>query len=293
MEKREMENGTGTEAIEKSWDTDNLRLGIFLILFTIWAPFQFIPLASDPLCKGKETLYCFTFPLMCLALFLSRRRSPQIMRRLVYLTLYFAGIGLAYHALAYYHQLPPWLHMPFMAAGFYFVKERSSAVHVKNIALGVWIILILDYASTNNPHNPDFFFEITAISAGFIVLKYKEGLLRPALFFLMLVTSHVGWLTHECPRASGARCTHAKSDLANLAIAEEEYFKSHKVYLKNQQVFINEGSFRPTKNVSIVITYVDDTSFRLMAFHRFCDQNEDGAPDFFYWDSANGGMQYP
>jgi prepilin-type N-terminal cleavage/methylation domain-containing protein len=91
-----------------------------------------------------------------------------------------------------------------------------------------------------------------------------------------------------------AYCAVAKSDLGNYAVSEEAYFTEY-----NSYTTAISGAGIPGFVLSPKVTLTHDAAksspslagFTVSASHTQCDENNNGAPDFFTWDSTNGGMQ--
>lgn len=82
-------------------------------------------------------------------------------------------------------------------------------------------------------------------------------------------------------------CVQPKMALTKLADAEKKYFSEHKAFTTELN-FLN-----PMLNpeVSLMILKADERSFVAAASHRLCDNDKNGTPDVFMWDSAQGGFQ--
>lgn len=72
-----------------------------------------------------------------------------------------------------------------------------------------------------------------------------------------------------------------------FAVAENKYFSEHKTFTTSLN-FLN-----PMQNpeVSLTILKADEQSFVAAASHRLFDNDKNGTPDVFMWDSAKGGLQ--
>ena len=95
-------------------------------------------------------------------------------------------------------------------------------------------------------------------------------------------------------------CSAAKSDLANLAVAQEAYFVDHKKFVvKGDGSNLSKGGFKKSPDVTIklssggVVKTPDGAVeyFIAHASHKGCDIDDDGKPDIFVWHSAKGGLQ--
>lgn len=125
-------------------------------------------------------------------------------------------------------------------------------------------------------------------------LQKKEGF---TLVELLIVVAIIGILAAiAIPQFAAYRaksyCSAVKSDLANLAIAEEAYFTDHNQYTTtatNLQGFTwtNTGGVLVSGNIGLLGT----SGFTADATHTNCDANNDGTADTYTWNSANGGLQ--
>jgi prepilin-type N-terminal cleavage/methylation domain-containing protein len=107
-----------------------------------------------------------------------------------------------------------------------------------------------------------------------------------------------------------AYCAAAKSDLANLAIAEEAYFTDFSAYLTGggtgptsaggaaAPFVLGASSFTPSKDVTVAATGIVAAggvaaSFTATASHPQCAQgsNNNAVPGQYDWDSNLGGLQ--
>ena len=77
-------------------------------------------------------------------------------------------------------------------------------------------------------------------------------------------------------------CNQARIALGDFIKAENEYFSRHNTYTTN----INLLKFKPGPDFHISVTRGDEQSFAVAISHSSCDENMDGTPDVFTWDSA-------
>ncbi|MDH4183563.1 MAG: hypothetical protein OEV92_05030 [Nitrospinota bacterium] len=85
-------------------------------------------------------------------------------------------------------------------------------------------------------------------------------------------------------------CPHLKSDLANMAIAEEAYWTDYDAYT----IATSEPGlpgFKPGMNMKLAVIRTDKDSFTLIGSHGDCDQNDDGQVEILMFDSSKGGLQ--
>jgi Tfp pilus assembly protein PilE len=82
-------------------------------------------------------------------------------------------------------------------------------------------------------------------------------------------------------------CAQAKTALAKFAAAEREYFSAHETYTAD----LTRLNVQPNPQVSLSILRGDDESFAATATHASCNNEADGTPTVFLWDSAQGGLQ--
>ena len=94
-----------------------------------------------------------------------------------------------------------------------------------------------------------------------------------------------------------AYCSAAKSDLANLAIAQEAYFTDFTAYVGGSAtapatIAMGASTFAPSTGVTVVTAAVGATGFTATANHPNCLQGSTGTTGGTYtWDSAAGGLQ--
>ncbi|MBI4665992.1 MAG: prepilin-type N-terminal cleavage/methylation domain-containing protein [Nitrospinae bacterium] len=125
-------------------------------------------------------------------------------------------------------------------------------------------------------------------------MQKKEGF---TLVELLIVVAIIGILAAiAIPQFAAYRaksyCSAVKSDLANLAIAEEAYFTDNNAYTTDPATLVgftytNTGGTLVTGAVSLI----GISGFSSTATHANCDANNDGTADVFTWDSTAGGMQ--
>ena len=87
-----------------------------------------------------------------------------------------------------------------------------------------------------------------------------------------------------------AYCAAVKSDLANMAIAQEAYFTDYQVYTNVAGL----TGFKQSTNVTVATdnTAGTTTGFTVIMAHANCLQNGTGlAVGQYKWDSAAGGLQ--
>jgi hypothetical protein len=102
-------------------------------------------------------------------------------------------------------------------------------------------------------------------------------------FFLMIIESNILFRAKEF-------CAAARSDLANLAIAEDEYFSAHKRFHPavlepgKKDIVLN---FKPSADVNLAIQVFNEANpprFLAKGTHAKCRSS-------FVWDSAKDGLQ--
>jgi prepilin-type N-terminal cleavage/methylation domain-containing protein len=95
-----------------------------------------------------------------------------------------------------------------------------------------------------------------------------------------------------------AYCSAAKSDLANLAIAQEAYFTDFNAYTSGtatggtSTLAMGAATFKPSDKVVVVTAAAAaNTSFTATAVHSLCQQGSTGTTAGMYtWDSSAGGL---
>jgi hypothetical protein len=82
-------------------------------------------------------------------------------------------------------------------------------------------------------------------------------------------------------------CNQARDALRKVAAAEGEYYSKYSTYTAD----IGALHLERKPRVAIMIHKGDMQSFTATAAHESCDENGDGHPDQFTWDSATGGLK--
>ncbi|MDH4185148.1 MAG: DUF2225 domain-containing protein [Nitrospinota bacterium] len=81
-----------------------------------------------------------------------------------------------------------------------------------------------------------------------------------------------------------------KSSLANMALAQEAYFVDNDKYATTIDQLEGADKF-VDKDVILKLLKVENDYFVAEGSHKNCDDDKDGKPDKYMWDSDNGGLQ--
>jgi hypothetical protein len=81
-------------------------------------------------------------------------------------------------------------------------------------------------------------------------------------------------------------CNEARSSLAKLADAENDFLASHKTFTADLDIL----NLKRNPPVRITVLKADEMSFVAISSHMAC-RDEGGKPKVFTWDSAKGGLQ--
>jgi len=113
------------------------------------------------------------------------------------------------------------------------------------------------------------------------------ALLWGSAIFLVTITRFYG-----CCAPSHRACINVKSELASYAFAQEEYFTEHDAYAPSHMVLAPKY-YKPDPQITIKHSPGSPSKdyFTVTGTYSRCDWDQDGKPDIFTWDSANGGLQ--
>lgn len=124
------------------------------------------------------------------------------------------------------------------------------------------------------------------------MLRKKSGF---TLVELLIVVAIIGILAAiAIPQFAAYRakafCSAVKSDLANMAIAQEAYFTDYQLYTSVATL----TGFKQSTGVTVTLDNVAGTTtgFTVNMNHPNCLQNGTGlAAGTYQWDSTKGGLQ--
>jgi len=124
------------------------------------------------------------------------------------------------------------------------------------------------------------------------------------VLYLMMWPLYIGFrIDYDRYRETVTGCKKVKSDLANYAIYAEVYFTENNSYttaVEGDGILGFHPSpggeilgFRRSSEVHMAHAPGSPTTegYTVTGAHLYCDENNDGRPDVFTWDSTNGGMQ--